>query len=170
MSAREAARTLRATGLTQVEVARQLGVSRSTVAVWEDPDNLAKQRERRKRYQRPCPSCGKLMDGSGGYKTVPSLCTACFHRMQHNERRWTQEAIVGAIKGWAELYGRRPWSSEWLVSPGPDWPCAATVIAECGSWANAVEAAGFERPRVGGYPRNGSKGAPDRPHPCLANP
>lgn len=37
----------------------------------------AAQRRRRERYQKPCPSCGAPMDGSGGFVKAPMHCSSC---------------------------------------------------------------------------------------------
>lgn len=160
VSPRQQARDLYAAGHSMSEIARMLGRPRSTVGAWCDPDHMVKQKRRRKRYQRPCPDCGTMMDGSGGFKYSPAYCTDCSHLHQHYDRRWTPETIIEAIQRWALTHdGQPPAARDWLVGHrGEDYPAVATVMANFGSWANAIEAAGFSRPRIGAYPRDGRKG------------
>jgi HNH endonuclease len=79
---------------------------------------------------------------------------------------WTQSRVIEAIRDWAGEMGGPPVPEEWgrkdrgPVSAGglrwererPRWPSAATVRARCGSWAEAIEKAGFtpSRPRPEG--------------------
>src|SRR4051794_21683112 len=69
--------------------------------------------------------------------------------MSPTHRRWSAEAILAAIQHSAAEHGRPPTSSEWLVNRPPGVPSVYVVQIRFGSWANAVEAAGFPRPHLG---------------------
>lgn len=63
-------------------------------------------------------------------------------------RRWTRASIIVAMWLWAtEHEGVPPRVEEWRLAG--DHPNYKTVRRLWGSWPDAVEAAGFERPRVG---------------------
>lgn len=148
---------LRAQGLTQQEIAHALGVSRSSVSAYLDPLHGEKTRQRRARYGRACVDCGTLTSGAEGRAKAPERCAACQLAKQHNDRYWTRERIVDAIRLFAKRNGRAPVATDWLYGwhgiGGDGYPYTTQVLRECGSWANAVEAAGFPRPYVGHKPR-----------------
>jgi hypothetical protein len=78
----------------------------------------------------------------------PRFCSTCIH---FEQRRWHPEVIIEAIRRFAAEHGRPPLSSECLP-PIREWdgyPSAQTVQAAFGTWAAAIEAAGFPRPYVG---------------------
>lgn len=153
-------------GLKYREIAERLGVATSTVDEWcKDPDR-SKHRERRLRYGGNCIDCGKRTDGSRGVERAPKRCLACSARHQkENPPIWSRERIIEAIRTWAEEHdGIPPAASRWnpshAIAMGHPkyaekfyqdnaWPFVQTVIACFGSWANAIEAAGFERPKCG---------------------
>lgn len=168
------ARHLRALGLTNREIGERLGVKRGTASAYLNDSDLAKQKERRARYSRPCPECGKPMDGSGGVNGYrPERCDPCQRARQTAERMWTRESVIDAIQRFARLHGRPPAATEWLTRSDPvyGYPSAASVYGlgtKCGGgrintnapfakWADAIEAAGFPRPRRGGYDRSDSR-------------
>jgi hypothetical protein len=77
-------------------------------------------------------------------------------------KRWTRDLIVAAINAWAELHGAPPAVSDWTPAiarrqgradraerhAAGDWPFYSTVVKYFGSWAAAIEAAGWRsRPR-----------------------
>lgn len=162
------AQRLRAQGLSITQVAAELGLSRSfTGSLLYDHDG-AKERERKRRYAGVCEQCGARTDGSNGRAKAPSLCAACSVRRQHEERFWTRDAIVDCIQAFAEMYGRPPTAPDWNPSfaaargdteraarfrEDGAWPFVSVVVREFGSWAAAIEAAGFPRPLVGRYER-----------------
>lgn len=69
--------------------------------------------------------------------------------MKRNGIRWTRPGLVTAIRDFAASAGRPPTADEWRVA-GP-WPTLKTVMRHFGSWAAAIEAAGFQRPTRGTY-------------------
>jgi hypothetical protein len=102
---------------------------------------------RKTKYSRPCVDCGKPTDGSNGHgPKAPARCTVCAHRFEHESRHWTPERIVDAIQRWAAEKGSPPSASRWFKSRPVDYPSIPTVQREFGSWASAIEAAGFPRP------------------------
>jgi len=78
---------------------------------------------------------------------------------------WTKEAIVKAIRAFAAEFGQPPSQNDWeptaairrgqfaraerYLSRKGEWPSTPTVYAKFGSWASAIETAGFARPRRG---------------------
>lgn len=57
---------------------------------------------------------------------------------------WTKEAIIAAIREWAEIRGRLPTIEAWTKAEVGVHPCATTVRNVFGTWGQALEAAGFE--------------------------
>lgn len=120
---------------------------------------LALSRRMKERYRRPCPQCGRLMTGGDGNgPNAPQRCIGCQARMLHEERKWTPETITAAIQLWVQEHGRPPSANDWRAANGRGTPPTATVQREFGgSWAAAIEAAGFPRPRSGHYDRSRRK-------------
>lgn len=66
------------------------------------------------------------------------------------KRTWTRETIIEAIQRWAHEHGAPPASTDWFKRVD-DYPSTSMVKRLFdGSWADAVEAAGFPRPHRGG--------------------
>jgi Homing endonuclease associated repeat len=55
---------------------------------------------------------------------------------------WTDERIVAALKDWAGANGDAPTQKQWEAAGGI--PSATTVRRHFGSWADALDAAGFD--------------------------
>lgn len=73
-------------------------------------------------------------------------------RSEHERRRaWENGDILAAIRRWESEYGHPPTSTEWMRRVD-GYPTTATVKARFGSWADAIEQAGFPRPTRGGVP------------------
>jgi len=163
-SVREATR-LREAGMTVTAIAKQLGISRSTVSAWINDPDLSKQRKRRReRYSGVCGNCGSLTDGSGGRAAAPKLCSPCQHEKEKAEARWPKEAILAAMREYVERYGELPsgfvWNPALLRSKGRAdlaerfnrdgcWPLAITVSWRFGTWNDAMREAGFSTMRQG---------------------
>lgn len=149
-------RCLQRCGLTHREIAAEMGWTISTVRnLLFDPDG-SKQRARRRRYQGECVDCGAPTDGSNGRAFAPQRCRACNTKHQKDARRWTQGAVIAALQAWAKTHGKPPTSADWIRSGGDEHPARTTVYASnehytapFPSWAAAVEAAGFPRPKPG---------------------
>lgn len=79
---------------------------------------------------------------------------------------WTADGVMDAVVRWTETYGRPPKAHEWNPTlartrgladaetverrfRSGEWPSDQTARRLFGSWANAVEAAGYDRPRQG---------------------
>ena len=143
-------------GWNKDKIAVHLGITASGLRnVLNDPDG-SKQKARRERYRRVCEGCGCKTDGSSGYN-APRLCVRCNNSAQ---RIWTKEAVVAAIQAWAKEHGHPPTASEWMTAcPEGTHPATATVYrrsthksnrsAPFQYWADAIEAAGYERPTTG---------------------
>jgi Homing endonuclease associated repeat/Homeodomain-like domain len=145
------ARKLRERGLTQQQIADELGISRSYASgLLTDPDG-SKDRIRKERYRGTCVDCG----GRTTYTTVAKptqRCMKCQQLHQHGRRKWTRERIIADIQRWNEIYGEPPKSQQWLLEVRGDgtlnsrpWPHVNSVQKEFGSWSNGLEAAGFKR-------------------------
>jgi len=150
---------LREQGMVAREIAEQLGLTRSMVAsVLADPDG-SKQKKRRERYRGTCIDCGGPTDGSCGYASCTLRCAACAAVFQHENRKWTRETIIDAIQRWAAVHGRPPSALDWVRSDQENnYPAFSSCYRQKGikeppfeTWADAIEAAGFKRPRVGLY-------------------
>lgn len=150
---------LRAKGYTVRRIAEEMGVSRTYASdLLTDPDG-SKDRKRKKRYSGTCDLCGGPTSPSN--TSVPHRrCRRC--QLAHPKNLyWTRERIIEAIQRFArENGGRRPVSTDWNGGrnkvtvhgrAGSGYPYVATVLTHFGSWADAIEAAGFERPVVGQY-------------------
>lgn len=154
MTPKEQARQLYATGqYRQIDLAERFGVARSTISAWLDDRHAEKQLARRERYRGTCETCGAKTTGCNGYN-APNECAKCAPARQHEERYWNKERVLEAIKDFHARNGRRPVAQEWHDKhnlDGERYPFTSIVIREFGSWANAIEVAGFERPVVGRY-------------------
>lgn len=145
-------------GLTQREIAADLGMSLSGVRnVLNDPDG-AKQLARRARYRGTCRVCGAKTDGSNGRANAPNLCARHSNEVVH-PKVWTREAIIDAIRRFAAEHGRPPTAIDWRrADKERGYPQRTNVYGSkygkpCSFalWADAIEAAGFPRPRSGHY-------------------
>ncbi|HWK29095.1 MAG TPA: helix-turn-helix domain-containing protein [Solirubrobacter sp.] len=114
-----AARALAARGHGLTEIARRLGVSRSSAYNYLSA--------------RACPRCGLPV-------TSPSAdaCRECTRHEPSIARSWTCEDALEAIRDWTDEHGRPPTYRDWTPSrdaPGrweaesPRWPSAAAVCA-----------------------------------------
>lgn len=147
----EWAARLHARGFLIKDVAAELGISRSYASgLLRDPtgelDSI-----RKRQYMGKCEDCGgPTAWKKGGHARRCKTCAA-----KNAPHYWTKEKIIEAIQRFAEANGRRPVATEWLAGnhgeKGDGYPYAATVLYHFGSWANGIEAAGFERPKKGLY-------------------
>jgi hypothetical protein len=62
---------------------------------------------------------------------------------------WSKDTIIAAIQRWATEHGAPPTANSWSKKQD-GCPACSTVLKHFGSWANAIEAAGFPRPVRGG--------------------
>jgi Homeodomain-like domain len=90
----EAARRMRATGISVAEIADELGVAESTVG----------------KYLRATPcECGR------NWRVRGPRCTQCaVDANAARVRRWDRPSVIDALKRWARIEGRPPASVEWL--------------------------------------------------------
>lgn len=161
-------------GLGYGTIARRVGVSKNTVRRLADPVYAERQRmlsrEAKRRRTGTCEVCGGVTRYNGRDGPVSRICNSCSAQQQHNARVWTRERCIAGIQEYARRYGHPPVSTDWLTTTrrertepdGYEYPHVNVVQRECGSWANAIELAGFPRPKVGGNPL-GRKSGP-RPH------
>jgi hypothetical protein len=126
------------------EISSELGVPIGTLRKWiYDPEGI-KARERKARYRGTCERCGTRTDGSCGPGKAPTVCGACFTAEQHATRQWTREAVVEAIRDWAQRHGQQPGVKVALSRKRDGLPPYSIVAREFGSWNAAIEAAGFK--------------------------
>lgn len=69
-------------------------------------------------------------------------------RSSSTRRTWTRQDIIAALQAHVAEHGHPPTSKDWS-HVSPDHPSATIVKQQFPSWADAVEAAGFDRPRRG---------------------
>jgi transposase len=140
------AQRLRDEGLLLREIAERMDAKLKTVHSWlTDPDG-SKLRARKDGYRGKCVDCGARTDGSNGPAQAAIRCQSCRWQYQHDERRWTPEAIVEALQAWAAEHGHPPFARDWDLA-GDDHPSETTVHNECGCWNAALRLAGFEPTR-----------------------
>jgi hypothetical protein len=111
-------------------------------------------------YSYPC-ACGALctLDRK---RTGPVRCFSCSTVAR---TRWTREAVITAIHRWADEHGGvPPVASDWNATIAADrgkpvrgdaFPPLGRVQQVFGSWAAAIEAAGFQPYTAGSYGREG---------------
>jgi transposase len=138
-------------------VAKKLGVSTSTAARWINPELAERSRlmsnEAKRRRTGICEGCGTTTRYAGHGDGVSRMCVNCANK----ERRiWTRESVIAAIQAWAAEHGRPPSAQDWMYSKNGH-PAMTSVYqsksfpnAPFRYWADAIEAAGFERPGPGG--------------------
>jgi hypothetical protein len=158
---RDEAVALRDRGLRYREIAERMGISISYAQqLVTDPTG---EQTRRRKMQRNCVDCGKLIRSDAPSRNAQLRCLDCQRRWQQENAKWTKKAIIEAIHRWTELYGKQPRASQWNSAVGlnehyrdGDWPAWNTVAAMFGSWNKGIEAAGFEPYAMGGHPRTPS--------------
>lgn len=148
---------LEAEGMTTSrEIGARLGLSPQTIRnARSDPDD-SKRSRRRERYQGQCVDCG-VTTFSDGTSRPSQRCGPC--SVEAN-RIWDRGSIIETIQEFARIHGRPPLSTEWLRR-GVLEPqiYVFTVQSVFGSWANAIEAAGFPRPVMGNKTVPAGRGA-----------
>ena len=139
---------LRAHGLKYKEIATRLGLARNTVLTYVcDPDGSKRQAflESQKVL---CPVCEKNLMAKESTK-----CRSCSLESQRSKpRKFTAEDVLEAIKRYNREFGRPPQSRDMIdvSGRGIGYPHPQHMVDHFGSWANAIEKAGFPRPRHGG--------------------
>ena len=97
-------------------------------------------------YAGTCIDCGAPTNGSDGRgPNAAKRCIPCRLRWQHENARWTKEAIVAAMRSWAVEHGSPPDADDWRVQGGRPVPSLTTVQYVFGTWSDGLEAAGFPR-------------------------
>lgn len=156
----EQARALRAQGYKVRELPDLMGVSIGAIRSYlYDPDR-SKEKARKDSYRGRCEDCGAPTDGTNGREAAPKLCLSCLGVRTHEERKWTPETILAAIRLFVEENGRRPSSGEWhRADRDRRFPPPQAVQREFGTWNAAIEAAGCE---VNSKPRFPSRAESER--------
>jgi len=139
-----------------VDIAAELGVSKSTVHEWIYDPGYTKRDARRARYAGTCKAdgCDAKTDGSRGPGKAPDYCARC--RPEYTKRKWTRDSVVGAIVEFALRHGRQPVASDWIAHCEP-YPTVSVVQVVCETWGDALRLAGFkpQRKTPGPYKRHG---------------
>jgi hypothetical protein len=161
-----AALILHQAGLPTKQIARVLHSSQTTVRRWTDPDykqrELIANRTRKIGYRGTCLDCGNTTSYSGHSTRASERCLPCRIQYEHDNQQWTREAVLNAIHRFADQHGRPPRASEWIRRDTHNNYPARTSVYKAGprntsspfkKWADAIEAAGYPRPRVGHYER-----------------
>lgn len=162
--ARRRAAELHAQGFGWKEIGRELGVPYSTVIRWLNPAYAERQRQsdraRKESMRGVCVDCGAATSWGNGVVGEPSLrCSTCVRAYQHQNRVWTPEAIIEAVR-WAYATLRRPLRTEDFhtrhIDGLPNWN---TLRREGYTTSTACEAAGV--PFHSGYRGWGARGGGD---------
>ena len=133
------------------EIVQKVGVSKSTVLRWTSPTVLEKQRASSRAYkQRRRGSCARC----GQPTWLGSIhCQSCARELRQQSKYWTKQRVIAAIQRWAEEHdGVPPGAHDWVRSGGEHHPSMGAVYgknAPYASWSDAIEAAGFPRPKPG---------------------
>lgn len=112
------------------------------------PRKFCSERCRKRQYDLTCVDCGGRVDGTGpGRRQLPPRCLTCTRVRRTAQRRWTPQTIVAAIQRWASEHGDvPPMAKDWVSAAlgRPEYaPPTSVVLSECGSWNEALRAAGF---------------------------
>lgn len=147
-------------------IAEQLGVSKTTIVRWTNPayDKRSREMVRKRHRERTgvCVDCGgETKYGGQPGKPISDVCAECSRARQRASKKWTREAVIDAIQRFAAENGRPPTSTEWICANRiknypPRTACYRSgqkSSAPFEKWADAIEAAGFRRPRTGYYER-----------------
>lgn len=105
-----------------------------------------------------------------GLAPVPADPAATEHADDRPARQngaWPPELIVERLQAYITDLGRVPTRRE--VDAEPSLPSSTTIALRFGSWAHAVEAAGFERPTRGHRRPRATAVDPDPPAPPTGN-
>jgi Homing endonuclease associated repeat len=130
----ELARTLRDEGLLMREIAQRMGVATSTVDGYLNDPGGGRLRARKDSYRGACERCGGPTHGSNGTHRAPRVCLECIS--------WTDEAIIAALRAWAQKYGASPKEVAWRRA-GEGHPSSTCVSQHFGTWNRALTAAGL---------------------------
>ncbi len=163
---------LRDLGWGYKTIAREVGVSASTVRRWVDPDfrkrDLAVSLAAKKRRTGTCVDCGAVTRYGGHGRGTSERCPPCGAIYAGQQKTiWTAERVIEAIQLWAAEHGGEPpaqpdWSptnarlmgDEWRAirfENDDRWPWSTSVVYRFGSFNAGIEAAGFTpRPAHGG--------------------
>lgn len=106
-------------------------------------------------YGGACVDCGARTNGNNGPGKASVRCRSCRHEWERANAIWSRERIIRKIQQFAETYGRQPRVTDFIPSharrighhgrvPEGHWPALETIARYCGSWNEAIRAAGFE--------------------------
>lgn len=110
----------------------------------------------RGRWARLCPACIEQRKEGRKPSLEPAAVQAAEQPVGGRMTPWSKEEILATIQRWNVEYGAPPTSNEWTKSI-IGYPTCSTVIKWFGSWAEAIEQAGFPRPVRGGQASKGQQ-------------
>jgi hypothetical protein len=122
------------------------------VEVYEN--SLRRSREAKRRRRGICVDCGVETRYAGHGKNVSDRCVPCANRHNGEERRFTREEIIDALRVYYEETGEVPAVHLWQL--GMRQPSHTVIFRMFGSWRAACEAAGFAA-RPQGFPSDAWK-------------
>ncbi len=160
---RDAAVLALAMGRPLKTLARELGISETTLRRWRNPEFDEKSRvasRTRKQtgtYRGSCVDCGAETSYSGHGTRVSLRCQPCRQAYVKAELKvWTEAAVIDAIQRFAEMHGRPPLATEWIRGDNVNrFPPRSSVYGQWRSttpfptWSAAIRAAGFEPHKPG---------------------
>lgn len=140
---------LKAQGLTPRQIADHLGISYSYACriVNHYQETLQRCRNYKERRRRSCVDCDDPT------WMTSQRCLACNTAKLKAEAVWSREGVIDAIQRFAAIHGRPPVSTEWIRADQENrYPSSSSVYGPgkpFAYWADAIDAAGFRRPRPG---------------------
>lgn len=153
---RARAAALRAQGLIYREIGAVLGVSRSYAAELVTDPAGTQVRRRQERARGRCADCGAPTSWGGARRCAP--CWAAYRRAT---RPWPPEAILAALRAFAEREGRSPSAGDAgggiLATRAEGMPSYEAIRRMFGGMPAACRAAGLEPARRGYRARAGTR-------------
>ena len=122
-------------GVTWAEIATALGTTPGYAYELTIDPNGDKARSRREARSRPCQDCGRPTS-----QAIYLRCSTCSGLRR---QKWPKEAILAAIKSFANEKGKVPSAPDFAICDRSKYPTPRTVQTAFGSWSAAIEAAGF---------------------------
>lgn len=172
-------RAYKSRGLSNADISRVLGLKQDTISIWLDPKRRAKRlandRIRKAKLAPTCVICGARTHYSGPKRGNSGYCKDHFklNPEYHGgvRKKWKDETVLDKIREWNDLYGEPPTSVDWNPFEAKrrghhlraerflkgEWPWFTIVYRYFGSWNNAIELAGLEPRRSGGYKENSAR-------------
>jgi hypothetical protein len=107
------------------------------------------ERCRKTQYDLVCTVCGGRASGADPGRMADRTKPVCVSCAAEHYAHWTTDAIVAAIRAWTAKHGRFPSVQDFQRAryhSSEHVPTENHVIYRFGSWRNALQAAGYDRP------------------------